>query len=89
VTDVATGKDVAVKVEMGIVSSLKYEYEVFRRLPKFPGFPEVYAFGSVSGRPAMSMEILGHSLEFYHKKHKTFSVGTIIPIALQIVRFFH
>ena len=82
-----THEPIAVKTEQVVKKSyLQIEYDILTVLQGSPGVPTVYQFFKSEDRNYLVMEALGRSIEQIFILHKqTFSLKTIIQIALQMI----
>ena len=90
-----TGEKVAIKIQNNDSISefnknmLKHEYRVYQTLGKWVGIPEIYDYfeDSKGKYQAMTMQLLGSSLEcIYEKHHRNFSIKTILMMAIQMIQ---
>jgi len=94
--DEQSGKDFAAKIEDANCRypQLKLEYNVYKKLARYNGFPSVYWFGQADVRKqhghqrcnCMIMDKLGDSLERLHQNcNRKFDIKTICMIGIQII----
>ena len=88
--NVLTGEKMAVKMESLDADNpkLSHEWKVYKSLSGGLGIPRAFWFGSERGYRAMTMNLLGPSLEdlFDACNHK-FTLKTVLMLADQLVSF--
>jgi len=89
-TNILNGERVAVKMEPidADHSKLKHEWKVYKSLGSgvYPGIPRILWFGAERGYTAMTMDLLGPSLEdLFNQCNRKFSLKTVLMLADQLV----
>ncbi|RWS28541.1 casein kinase I isoform gamma-3-like protein, partial [Leptotrombidium deliense] len=83
-----SNEQLAIKLEKKSASDpkLHLEYNIYSFLGEQKGIPKVKLFGSCGDFYAILMQLLGHSLDYYHKqKKRQFTIETTAKIALQVI----
>lgn len=87
-TNIATGEEVAIKLESIITKhpQLQYESKLYRLLEGGVGIPQIKWFGVEGDYNVMVMELLGPSLEdLFNFCSRKFSIKTVLLLADQLI----
>lgn len=87
-TNVLNGEEIAVKMESLDADhpKLRHEWKVYKSLGTGPGIPRVLWFGAERGYRAMTMDLLGPSLEdLFNDCNRKFTLKTVLMLADQLV----
>jgi casein kinase I family protein HRR25 len=87
-TNVVTGEGIAVKMEPldADYPKLAHEWEVYKSMGNGPGIPHILWCGAERGYRAMSMSLLGPSLEdLFNRCDRKFTLKTVLMLADQLV----
>ena len=89
--NVLTGEETAIKMESVDTDNpkLSHEWKVYKSLSGGIGIPRVSWFGSERGFQAMTMNLLGSSLEdIFDACNRKFTLKTVLMLADQLVSLY-